>query len=1569
MLGPPRPFWGRLFPWFLLALTLLGRHKGAWGKGLTLPCPPKGYDVSEISPCKCRLTIEDYLQVWCSGAELEALTRGLAAVALWRGTSPVDELVVEGGTISGLPGRAFSPLRVRRLLMHRSGLERVSSAALLGLEGSLVELMLVEPRLRSLPADLLDMLPRLEALTIDVTDTQDGSTAEGDAFPGRPLSVPLLGALPSLRYLRISAPTTSGLSGMFPPRDPQVTLPALLSLSVHGGWAAAPPGAAATDDALWSALSFFATCCGGVEELLLDGNGLRLGRERVRVDAMSAPRGGDVSLRSLKILDISDNPLGRSSDAPSADGGAVAGGGSEEVPPQTQWLLDGAPSWVLPALAELRADRASLSVLPEGAVQSLPRLERLSLEGNAMRSIGPDAFYDLPSLLELRLRDNFLSEDSMPPPPYRRRLPWTLPALKGLDLSKNMLRGGTSLRRLLSGTPSIRRLDLSDNAISSLADDSFAASPLLEFVDLSGNPVLDLASPPPGGRNTIPRLSFLKPLSRLYELRISGAPTTPYSSSSADLPLEPRMARLRQAPVGGGSFPALPPLPGVEVLVASGMGIRRLYRTASRNPPPFSNALLPRLTSLDLSRNELTVLDTGAFAGVSSTLSAVDLSRNRLAGVLRLGPPLPLKSLRKLDVSENLLEAISVVTSASTPELKVLNASGNSINSLEMALPSVLGPTLEVLDLSRNSMINLPEDPLKPFVSLTELWLDGNGICSISGRPFDSTPRLRILSLRHNRLATLSPTPFRRFLSSAIATPYSSTSVSGSTSSASSLSQQRSHALLNLEGNPLLCSCRLLWLQEWLQEMEVEGDDEEEEMKRQIRCKDGTPLHQKRLSRKDCQRQLSTSALISSRGDPSLLDDLEIRDDETSCRNEGGSKAHASPSQELLSRPLSSSSLQQQQPPLPEESEYFYDQYVEEIHPTGPVGNTGNNAVDENRNGHFNKPTTTTTTTTETPSTTTTEASNDYIPGDTPTIYAGTRPKNESSGDNKEGDGNAGNSSGISIFGIPIPSWSSLFGSGKKRAGGTAKVARVNGPPRGPASGQSRRRGNPKVIADRNSIAHPKLESGFRPIFPGSGGFVPITGKLDTPQDVNGTQNRGQWSDSASGKPIAISHLTAAIIPSKNTSAVSSPEISKVTVTSTSLHRDQKARPTNTVKPFDVFLSPDNATTPPNRNGQVKDKLQPATEPTGVTGPFPSQGENLGRFPTKWTGTRAIGTVERVELKKNVGIEVGAVGTVATTNRGLKGSVGKAIMVIDDSDSDSESAKTESVQTGLGSNVHLLPEIITVRGGLLENVDQTNFSAMSTVSYASSVVVATPPPTRPWENFPSVVLQTTTSNTQSMGKDHVAVHPVNESNDVITEEFTLPTTGSSTENPKEINKYSVEPQLNSSLRKANSTVDSSSRDKSTKTTSSPSHGTHLSSYLLAPGGQAKVTKVSKTSQHNQQYSQQYEGEYYPHASQASVDADFHDIEGHKQDRTKGGIGYTKWPSEEHSKRSRLPEWYYANYNATEKDVYRGPLEDIIVTEGYPGFPSSSPGLHVGLFVVDLKIFVAIILTVFLNPVR
>jgi hypothetical protein len=105
--------------------------------------------------------------------------------------------------------------------------------------------------------------------------------------------------------------------------------------------------------------------------------------------------------------------------------------------------------------------------------------------------------------------------------------------------------------------------------------------------------------------------------------------------------------------------------------------------------------------------------------------------------------------------------------------------------------------------------------PSKMFVALQ---MDNNNICVIHGSPFNGMPRLRVLSLKNNRMTSLAEPAFQHLRSNI--------------------------AVLDIDGNPLSCSCGMMWLQAWLKEASSEQGP---------RCADGSLLKEARLSRQDCR--------------------------------------------------------------------------------------------------------------------------------------------------------------------------------------------------------------------------------------------------------------------------------------------------------------------------------------------------------------------------------------------------------------------------------------------------------------------------------------------------------------------------------------------------------------------------------------------------------------------------------------------------------------------------------------------------------------------------------------------
>jgi len=177
--------------------------------------------------------------------------------------------------------------------------------------------------------------------------------------------------------------------------------------------------------------------------------------------------------------------------------------------------------------------------------------------------------------------------------------------------------------------------------------------------------------------------------------------------------------------------------------------------------------------------------------------------------------------------------------------------------------------------------------------------------------------------------------------------------------------------------------------------------------------------------------------------------------------------------------------------PSPEESEYFYDEYVEYQY------EEGNSTATKNHSSVM--------LTTEIPlivepsssdpvSASNTGVSSHYIPGDTPTFYAGSRyEKNKTTGINnavkQKVPAPPQASSGFTFFGIPLPSLSlgTLWGSGRNA---DAK------------SDNNRMR----FIGARGKVQMlpPTVQSGgFVPMLPGSGGFIPIAGPHIKQNNIN----------------------------------------------------------------------------------------------------------------------------------------------------------------------------------------------------------------------------------------------------------------------------------------------------------------------------------------------------------------------------------------------------------------------------------------------------------------------------------
>ncbi|XP_075911853.1 uncharacterized protein LOC116957317 isoform X3 [Petromyzon marinus] len=218
---------------------------------------------------------------------------------------------------------------------------------------------------------------------------------------------------------------------------------------------------------------------------------------------------------------------------------------------------------------------------------------------------------------------------------------------------------------------------------------------------------------------------------------------------------------------------------------------------------------LSQLTYLYLQNNSLKSLPIGLFDGLVS-VTYLYLDYNQLDSICS-GIFSPMKKLTGLYIRYNHLTWLADHTFQGLTSLQWLYLSDNSVSNISKdafhGLQALRRLTLDgnnlttppsnairVLDnlnllrLSRNPVPSLKNNWLARGVrSLTHLNLDEMGLTSLGVRAFARLRRLRVLTLRNNRLTSLR-----------------------------SILSLKSLATVGLSGNPWLCDCRLIELWTWL---------------------------------------------------------------------------------------------------------------------------------------------------------------------------------------------------------------------------------------------------------------------------------------------------------------------------------------------------------------------------------------------------------------------------------------------------------------------------------------------------------------------------------------------------------------------------------------------------------------------------------------------------------------------------------------------------------------------------------------------------------------------------------
>ncbi|XP_045403949.1 podocan isoform X2 [Lemur catta] len=333
-----------------------------------------------------------------------------------------------------------------------------------------------------------------------------------------------------------------------------------------------------------------------------------------------------------------------------------------------------------------------------------PALYKLHLKNNKLEKIPPGAFSELSNLRELYLQNNYLTDQGLDNETF-----WKLSSLEYLDLSSN------NLTRVPAGLPrSLVLLHLEKNVIQRVDADVLTPIRSLEYLLLHSNQLR--------AHGIHPRA--FQGLKRLHTVHL-------YNNALERVPSGlPRRVRT------------------LMILHNQITGIGR---------DDFATTYF--LEELNLSYNRITSqqMHRDAFRKLR-LLRSLDLSGNRLHA---LQPGLP-RNVHVLKVKRNELAALARGALAGMAQLRELYLTGNRLRS------RALGPRawvdlagLQLLDIAGNQLTEIPEGLPE---SLEYLYLQNNKISTVPANAFDSTPNLKGIFLRFNKLAVGSvvDSAFRR---------------------------------------------------------------------------------------------------------------------------------------------------------------------------------------------------------------------------------------------------------------------------------------------------------------------------------------------------------------------------------------------------------------------------------------------------------------------------------------------------------------------------------------------------------------------------------------------------------------------------------------------------------------------------------------------------------------------------------------------------------------------------------------------------------------------------------------
>lgn len=382
-----------------------------------------------------------------------------------------------------------------------------------------------------------------------------------------------------------------------------------------------------------------------------------------------------------------------------------------------------AKAGIAQTLTSLELSYGELRELPSSALRPLHRLQWLSLRANKIEELKAKDLKDITSVRSLLLSDNSLSV-------VRDHTFEGLPRLELLDLDDNMI-------SRVEGTPfplSLTTLSLSNCLLQEVPIEAMASLPNLQSVQLRGNLIRHL-----------PHFKFATSTLQVLDLShniISSIPDFAFASITESQNQNPNNRHKESD--------------RVLKLRAITANIANISNTTNTSYSPL------RIRDLHLDFNFIQSLPRALFGGLSC--QRLSLSNNRIASAFiseqAFEGPIE-EDLMALDLNYNLIDSYPNAIK-SLRNIRQILLRNNRLKNIDENAFVNCSHSLEVLDLSRNLISEIPSIALRVTKSLVRLTLYGNAISKVEDNHLEEWAQsLMSLSLSKNSIRYISRDAFR----------------------------------------------------------------------------------------------------------------------------------------------------------------------------------------------------------------------------------------------------------------------------------------------------------------------------------------------------------------------------------------------------------------------------------------------------------------------------------------------------------------------------------------------------------------------------------------------------------------------------------------------------------------------------------------------------------------------------------------------------------------------------------------------------------------------------------------